>query len=330
MSVVLGVDAGNSKTIALVARTDGVILGAGRAGCGDIYGSFGTGGEAAIQAMVEAAQQAVQAAGVDQAHLAAAAFSAAGADWPEDFDYLRQQLGAHGLGQRPLIYNDAIGALRAGSPTGVGVVVAVGTGVATGARAADGRLWHSSFWQEAQGSIELARKTLRAVYRADLGIDPPTRLTQAVLDHFTQPSAEAVLYAFTARHALRPANLGGLTRILLDLADEGEPTARGIVVEQGEMLGDYALAAARKVGLEGSPFQLVLTGGVLRHPSPVLTQAIIARVHTTSPGAQPRRSRFEPAIGALLLALEEAAVNVDEAVLQKITATLPPSTLFAT
>ena len=37
MHCVLGVDGGNTKTLALVATLDGTILGMGRAGCGDIY-----------------------------------------------------------------------------------------------------------------------------------------------------------------------------------------------------------------------------------------------------------------------------------------------------
>ncbi len=37
MQCILGVDGGNTKTIALVAALDGTILGAGRGGCGDIY-----------------------------------------------------------------------------------------------------------------------------------------------------------------------------------------------------------------------------------------------------------------------------------------------------
>jgi N-acetylglucosamine kinase-like BadF-type ATPase len=329
---VLGVDAGNSKTIALVARDDGSILGVGRSGCGDIYGSFGEGGEAAIQSSVTASEHALAMASVAHDAIAACVFSAAGADWPEDFAYFRSELGARGLGARQgaIIYNDAIGALRAGSPDGTGVVVAIGTGVATGARSPDGRIWHSSFWQEAQGGVELARKTLRAVYRAELGIDPPTALTKAVLQHFAQPTVEAVLHAITARLAQPPDNLAGLTRILFDLADQGDATARRIICDQGAMLGDYALAAARRVGIEGKPFPLVLTGGVLRHPSPLLAEALIARVHTTSPEAQPCRSRFEPAIGALLLALEASGVGVNEAVLAAITRTMPPMSFFDT
>jgi N-acetylglucosamine kinase-like BadF-type ATPase len=330
---VLGVDAGNSKTIALVGRDDGSILGIGRSGCGDIYGSFGEGGEAAIQSSVTAAAQALAMASVPRNILAACVFSAAGADWPEDFAYFRSELSARGLGGpwgAPIIYNDAMGALRAGSPDGTGVVVAVGTGVATGARSPDGRIWHSSFWQEAQGSVELARKTLRAVYRAELGIDPPTALTEAVLRHFAQPTVEAVLHAFTARLGTPPDNIVGLTRILFDLANQEDATARRILHEQGTMLGDYALAAARRVGIEGKPFHLVLTGGVLRHPSPLLAEALVARVHTTSPEAQPRKSRFEPAAGALLLALEAIGVTVDEVVLGTITHTMPATSFFDT
>jgi N-acetylglucosamine kinase-like BadF-type ATPase len=52
MKYVLGVDAGNSKTIALIAGHNGRIVGTGRGGCGDIYGSQGAGGEAAIQSIV--------------------------------------------------------------------------------------------------------------------------------------------------------------------------------------------------------------------------------------------------------------------------------------
>jgi N-acetylglucosamine kinase-like BadF-type ATPase len=38
MEYVLAVDGGNAKTVALVARKDGTILGTGRAGYADIYG----------------------------------------------------------------------------------------------------------------------------------------------------------------------------------------------------------------------------------------------------------------------------------------------------
>ena len=61
MTYILGVDGGNTKTIALVARIDGTIVGAGRGGCGDIYGGAGPSG--AIAEIERAVLGALTAAG---------------------------------------------------------------------------------------------------------------------------------------------------------------------------------------------------------------------------------------------------------------------------
>ena len=328
MRYILGVDGGNTKTIALVAGLDGAIVGAGRGGCGDIYGAASE--DAALAAVEHAVAEALSMAGVRRDALVAGVFSMAGADWPEDFDLLQTAMEQRGFGRRILVVNDAIGGLRAGSPDGMGVAVVCGTGAGTGARAPDGRVWHTSFWQEPNGSHDLARRMLRVVYRAELGIDPPTMLTRRVLDFLGQSTVEDVLHLFTRREGQRPTQLGGLARVLLDEASNGDAPARRIVEEHGASLGDYALAAARRVGLEGTPFTLVLAGGVLRHPARLLPNAIVARVRTTSPDVRPVESRFEPAVGALFLALEAAGVSIDEALLARLIPTLPPSALFAT
>lgn len=88
--------------------------------------------------------------------------------------------------------------------------------------------------------------------------------------------------------------------------------------------------AARRVGLEGTAFPLVLAGGILRHPSPLLSEALVARVPATSPAVQPLTSRFEPAVGALFLALEKVGVRVDDSLVEHFLPTLPPATLFVT
>lgn len=327
MSAVLGVDAGNTKTIALVARIDGTVLGTGRAGCGDIYGAKSP--EAALAAVDTAVSAALERAGMAAGDLNAGVFCMAGADWPEDFELLHGAMEQRGYGTSVRIFNDAIGALRAGSADGNGVTVVCGTAAAIGARASGGRLWHTSFWQEPGASRDLGTKMLRAVYRADLGIDPPTALTARALEFFGVPSVEAVLHLLTARGAPRP-NIDPLARLLLDAAAGGDATATRIVREHGASLGDYVLAAARQAGLDGSPFTLVLAGGVLRHPSPLLRLSIIERVRTTSPEVRPVMSRFEPAVGSLFLALEAAGVVVDEALIARILPTLPPPDLFAT
>ena len=327
MCYVLGVDAGNTKTIALVACSDGTILGAGRSGCGDIYGA---GTERALAEVERAVRAALAAGDVQPAHLVTGAFSMAGADWPEDFALLERAMHDLGFGRSITVVNDALGALWAGAPDGPAVSVVCGTGIAMGARGADGRVWHGSFWLEALGADELGRKTLRAIYRAELGIDPPTSLTARVLELLGAMRVEEVLHLFTARGPVRPGKARQLARLLLDEASNGDATAWRIVQEHGAALGEYALAAARQVGIERTPFTLVLAGGVLRHPSRLLHDSLIARVRTTSPDVQAVNSRFEPVVGALLLALESAHSVIDTALITRLTASLPPPTLFET
>jgi N-acetylglucosamine kinase-like BadF-type ATPase len=327
---VLGVDGGNTKTIALVGRSDGSVVGMGRGGCSDIYTSPDV--EVPLGEADRAVSSALTMSGIEARDLAAGAFSMAGADWPEDFALLQSAMRARGYGRRIVVVNDAVGALRAGSPSGLAVVAVCGTGANTAARSANGTVWHTSWWQDAQGAHYLGTQTLQAVYRAELGIDPPTALTVAVLRHFERESVEEIVYLFSARGVgdAAYAQVGSLSKVLFDTAHNGDPTAHIIVRKHGEALGDYVLAAARRVGIEKLPFTLVLAGGVLRHSSRLMPEALIARVQAGAPGANPVYSVFEPAVGALLLAFEAAGIIVGEPLLERLTTTLPDSSLFAT
>ena len=283
--------------------------------------------------MRHATQQALDAASIARGELAGAVFSMAGADWPEDFAFIAGIVRGHGLACRAEVFNDAIGALRAGSPDGTGLVVACGTAAAVGARAADGRVWHTSFWQEPGGGDDLGRQALSAIYRAELDIAPATALTGAILAVAGAASVEELLHRRTARSlpaAERGPGVGRLARVLLDVAERGDAVARGLVCAHGAALGDYAVAAARRAGLPQSEFPLVLAGGVLRHPSRLLHEALVARVRAAYPNARPVNSRFEPAIGALFLALEAAGTPVDTELIAHLEPTLPPHALFET
>ncbi len=321
---VLGVDSGSSKTVALVAECNGRIVGAGRGGSGDIYE-----GEAAAFAEVRrAVSAALEEAGLTREALLKSVFSMSGADWPEDFALIRATLEGDGFAHVRVV-NDAIGALYAGLPRGFGVMVACGTGAATGSRGPAGE-WHSSWWQGPGGGGDLSVQTLRAVCRAELGIDPPTSLTERVLEVLELPTVEAALYEFTKRDKAPTARLTRLTRVLLSEAEAGDATAHGIVEAHGRALGDYALAAARRVGLGAQPYSLVLAGGVLRHPSSVLKDALVNRVSERHALVRVVKSRFEPAIGALIIAFQEAGIVVDAPLLDTLTATSPPEVLFET
>lgn len=321
----LGVDAGGTKTVALLSDASGRILGSGRAGPCNIYDAV----PKALEALDNAVSEALRSANTSLERVAAACLSATGADWPEDFALLEACLHQRRY-RRVRVVNDAMGALRAGSPDGTGVVVVCGTSAGIGAKSAAGCEWHSSFWQEPEGAEQLGRAALRAVYRAELGLDPPTSMTAPLLAHHGLHSVEALLHAHTARDRRAEQRVGQLARILLDEALKGDGTARRIAHAHGELLGDYAIIAARKVGLFNSAFALVTAGGVMRHPSKLIADALLARVLSVAPNATLIHCPLEPVAGAVFLALEAAGVVVTQTVRDTLTASLPGAALFHT
>jgi N-acetylglucosamine kinase-like BadF-type ATPase len=305
--LLLAVDGGNSKTLAAVADLAGTILASARGAGSDIYGRGSV--DVALGALSDTVRRALVGAGTEAADLEAAVFSLAGADWPEDFALLEAQLTARlGLRRRPTLVNDALGGLRVGSARWEGVAVVCGTFNAVGARHRDGRMFHLGFWPDRVGGFDLGMEALKAVYRHALDLGPPTRLTERALACFEAADPLALLHAFTRREApISPWKAQRLAPVLLDLADQGDAVARSIVRQGGRTLGEQARVCAARVGLPVQGIPLVLTGGVLQHPSPVLVDAILERL----PGATPIRALHPPLLGAVLLAYDELGRSVE-------------------
>ncbi len=318
--LVLGVDGGNTKTVALVARDDGTVVGSGRGGCSDIYNapSF----EAAVAEIGKAVRAALP-AGSSPADIAAAVFSLAGADWDEDISELTAAMREIVPGADVTVVNDAIGALRAGADDGVGVSVVVGTGGCVGAVGRDGRVWHSSWWALDTGAWAIGGDALRAVYDADLGFGPPTTLTAAALELFEAVSVEDMLHAFTRRGGRHSWDAAQFAPSVLLAAHAGDRVAAAIVLDHGAKLGEMARVAVRKVGLTGQ-FPLVLLGGVLRGAG---SELIISEVTSRVPEADPVRPTREPVAGALLAALDRAGARYGP---DRVDATMPGAHLYGT
>ncbi len=311
MSVVLGVDGGNTKTIAVVAGASGQALGAGLGGRADIYNADTP--AVAIETIVAAAGEALGRAGVTGADLAAATFSLAGADWPEDFALLERALREQlGLREAPLVVNDALGALRAGAPDWVGVSIVAGTYNAIGARRGDGRVFHLGFWPDGAGGRNLARDARAAVYRAALDMGPATSLSQSAFALYGVDDAIALLHAFTRRGGLADAEVDRLAPVVLDAADSGDGVAQAIVADKGRILGSQGRACAAQLDLPLDGLRVVLSGRVFAHPTERLAAATMAEL----PGAIAVRHPVPPVAGAVLLALDRLGVVVDPAVVQ--------------
>lgn len=294
-SHLLAVDGGNTKTIALVVDRAGQLQGVGTTGTSDIYHAASP--AAAIDEILAAASQAMAAAGVRVGDLAVAAFGLAGADWPEDMQLLERELGRRIPTRRePLVVNDAIGALWSVAGDADGVVAVCGTYIAVAASGPAGR-WYSSFWQERGGGVPLAEAALDAVRRAELDTGPHTRLRERLLAAAHVGSVEDLLHRFTCRARPPLSELGRLAPLVFDAADDGDQVALALVLEQARSVSLTVTAALNRTALSG-PYELFLTGGLCRHPSRLLSDALAGLL----PGSTVTVSQAEPVMGIAAMA----------------------------
>jgi N-acetylglucosamine kinase-like BadF-type ATPase len=306
VTFLLGVDGGATKTVAIVADAAGRVLGAGRDGSSDVHG--GGDPEAAIERVAAAVRVALDAAGVPASSLAASMFSLCGADWPEDVALYRAGLAARlRLPGEPPVVNDALGALRAGTPDGIGVSLVLGTGGAIGARGLDGRTWFSGFRLEPSGAVGLGRHAYELLLRGEYADGAVPAFRPEALAALGVDSVETLVHAITRRGGLGERGLALLGPVLLEAEHGGDPAARAVLVDHAAMLAGYVGGAARRVGLDAEHAALVVTGGVLRHHCTDLLDAVVARL----PGFRLVRPTAEPAFGALLLAADAAGLVLD-------------------
>jgi N-acetylglucosamine kinase-like BadF-type ATPase len=306
--MLIGVDGGNTKTVALVARPDGTVTGRGLSGCSDIHNAPSV--EVALDAVAAACQDALFEAGISASDITAACFNMAGADWPEDFQLLGRSIPELvGLPGEPLVVNDAIAPIRAGTVDGAGVSVVCGTFGTTAGRNRDGRTFHVGFWPDRTGARGLGQDGLAAVWRSQLQLGPETSLTGRALELYGSATPIELLHSFTRRGGWPEPHKERLAPVVLDEAIAGDPVAAAIIENHGRILGQQARSCADAVGLlDAGRFPVVLTGGVFHHhPSTVLQEAILAHVPEGDPVSVPHA----PVIGALLLAFDQAGLEPD-------------------
>ncbi|MHB1974391.1 MAG: hypothetical protein ACYCR4_08920, partial [Acidimicrobiales bacterium] len=81
--MIVAIDAGNTKIVALAAEENGTVRGAGRRDeCGDMYGAVSS--AAAIASILATIDEALAQAGATPRQVSAVGAGIAGVDWPED------------------------------------------------------------------------------------------------------------------------------------------------------------------------------------------------------------------------------------------------------
>ena len=307
----LGIDAGGTKTVALLADADGRVLGEGRAGGANLQAHGELEVEKVLHHVIDAAT-----AGQSVAP-AAVCLGLAGVDREGDGEVIGGIMRRLGFRSHALIVNDALIALVAGVPVtatgiGPGVVLICGTGsIAYGVSrhgvAARAGGWGTSLGDEGS-SYWIGRRALAAVARAADGRGPRTRLTSLVLEHFSLARPEQ-LVSQIYDHANGRRAIASLGQTVERARAEGDVVATEIMREAADELTLAARSVIARLDMRGEQFPILLSGGLIRGTH-WLAEAVTARLAEVAPRGSVSLLDVEPAIGAVRLALAEAGGGV--------------------
>ncbi|HET9702673.1 MAG TPA: BadF/BadG/BcrA/BcrD ATPase family protein [Vicinamibacterales bacterium] len=308
---VLGIDAGGTKTVALLADASGHIVGDGRAGGANLQTDGELEVEKTLHAVIDGATRGLRIVP------AAVCLGIAGVDRPRDGDVIRGIMVRLGFRTNAVIVNDALIALVAGAGANPGVVVISGTGsIAYGVNhrgvAARAGGWGPTLGDEGSG-YWIGKRALEAVARDVDGRGPQTSLTPLVLDHFALPRPEA-LVSEVYHHPQGRRAVAALGPLVDRARAEGDMVAGEIMTAAADELGLAAASVISRLEMRGERFPILLSGGMLktgagnreREAGSWLAVEVLRRMAEVAPRSEVRPLTDEPAIGAVSLALAEA------------------------
>jgi N-acetylglucosamine kinase-like BadF-type ATPase len=236
-----------------------------------------------------------------------------GADWPDEYDLLREAVEGMQLADAVTIVNDSIAALRGGTHQPYGAILVAGTGANCAVRAPDGHefIYHYYHDDDLQGGSALGRAALKAIFRAETGRPPQTSLKAPVLALFEITNVDALMRGLVEGH-LSENRIPEIAPLVFAEASKGDPAANAIVTHFATGCAELLVNALQQLNMADLAVEIVISGGVFKSDSRLLRDTLFQQVHKVVPGAVYVDARYEPVVGATILALERYGGGLDE------------------
>ena len=306
MRYVAGIDGGQSSTTAVVVDEQGVVRGRGSAGPAD-HVDEPPGSRKFADASTTALARALEAAALPR-DTRFAAVHAGLSGYDEHFDGARPAFAADTV----RVQHDAPVALAGAVRTLPAVVVIAGTGSVAYGKGAEGQSVRTGGWGymfgDAGSAFAVARDALaHAMAEDDRGVRSP--LGDAALAYFDRPDlrvlATEALLGRTSR-----AQVASFARVVHDAARLGDGPAAAIVDAAASALAALAAVTLARLQLNGEPVPVAFAGGAFANDA--FFARTRERLAEIAPHAQAVTARYDPAVGAALLAFADARLPVPE------------------
>ena len=231
--LILGVEGGGTKTLALVADLSGNVLARGLAPSSSHRRvGFDKACQALATAIDGALSQVPGGRGPWGDRVAAACFGLSGVDGPADATLFYDWLRLHGLATHVEILNGSELILVGGTPEGWGVGLFSGTGSVCLGRTRDGRAARVGGWGPLLGDegsgYQMALQALQVATQAADGRGSAHAVLQAILRHWHLERPQQLI-DYVHRPETTTAEIADLAVPLLELAGRGDADARKVM-----------------------------------------------------------------------------------------------------
>jgi N-acetylglucosamine kinase-like BadF-type ATPase len=302
----LGIDAGGSKTHALLADDHGYAVGFAEGGPGNHQG---VGYDGARRALQEVTDKVLAMAGIERSQIAGAGFGLAGFDWNSQLPAHQEVVDTLGLCCPYEIVNDAVVGLLAGAPEGWGVVLVAGTGNncrGRDRRGREGRITGEGItFGEYGGSSELVFCGIQAISHTWSRRSPYTTLVEYFLALTGAKDLDDLIEGIDM-HRYQPQPTWA--RTIVEAAQEGDTVARQLVGFAGGELGESACAVIRQLGIEGEAFDVVLAGSLFKSGD-LLIDPLRATIFRVARRARLTRLAVPPVVGGVVLGMQQTGLE---------------------
>jgi glucosamine kinase len=291
--LVVGMDAGGTKTRAFAVTRAGDIVGRGAGGGANLLSSPDP------QGSIAAALREALAGRVPDAVVLSCAGGERAADRAKGRAILASLLGPEVAVE---VTHDAKAALYAGNPAGCGVVLISGTGSIAYGRNDQGVEARCGGWGYLVGdegsAVWIGQEGLRAASYDHDGRGSPTTITRHLFEDLDATDFNEVLPLLYGKPHPSPAILAA-TRAVARAFAENDGIAVNIVQRGARLLAGMAATVAHRLLLEGGP--VYLSGGAFENVRP-LEKAVRLELLSALPRAAVEPVGEEPAMGAARLA----------------------------
>lgn len=256
-------------------------------------------------------------ADLSSATISAAGFCSTGVGRPADREIVAHALQEKGIAQKIVAESDALAALTGAFGGGAGIIVIAGTGVICFGRAPNGEIIRVGGWGYLLGDegsgFSVAQAALIAALKDWDGRGAPTALREIFAKHFNVASIELIISQIYSPDFDR-GQFAELAPLVFAAADQGDAIAQQIIKNAGRGHG-HLIRAALERGSWATPIPLAFIGNLFRRRDVLLPGLweIVPEKDITLVAP-----RFEPVVGAALLAMMTAGLKISEDFLSQL------------